>query len=474
MSAVPWSTPPQFQTSMPFSYADLNLLWRNSMTLDSMSLTGRRAWTDQAYELDRAGGNPSPLCKAAFQFRTGLTTLTIVIFGTNASSDTARVFLNGTQVTTQVLNNTDQTITITLTGRGYTDKQIIEVEIDVTRTANTSPGTYAVRDAYVSPASGIVGSSPGVPTFGALSAANLQQLADMEQWLFDRMNAISMPLFQGQLYRPRHGHVSTALVWRGSLARGNGASRLSCVLGYQNTNTPSERVALLIAPAGGSYTEVATTPTITPGMVGSHTFNVDLSGYTNEARLNVKLEQIVNSAFVGQGGVPTTWGLRHIETTNTGWTFTTPLGLSQPRESLSFSTLQSRLNSIGSLLTTIAGRLSGAADVWDRIRLFRQSPTLNDFQRSFYKLILLPRSRRKTDGLWLKGKGVSIGYGALTVEPELQSGLTVWKPQWSEQVIGGDAVEEKFIGLDSLPGLVGGTLYYVYGEDVRYAAEVWQ
>jgi hypothetical protein len=41
-------------------------------------------------------------------------------------------------------------------------------------------------------------------------------------------------------------------------------------------------------------------------------------------------------------------------------------------------------------------------------------------------------------------------------------------------VIGGDAIEDKFIGFDMLPGMPGGTLYYVYGEDLRYAAEVWQ
>jgi hypothetical protein len=474
MSAVPWQTPPQFQTSMPLSYADIMLLRQNAMTLDSMSLKGRDAWTDMAYEFGPTQHNPMSVCRASFQFRTGLTTLTIVAYGTNTSSDTFKTYLNGVLRSTVSTTGADQTITITLTGLGFTDKQIVEVEIIAERASQAVVPTYSIRDAYVSPASGIVGSSPGAPSFGAISAANLQQLADFEQWLFDRMNAVSMPLFQGQLYRPLNIHVSSTLLWRGSLARGNGAARLSCVLGYVNTNTPSERVALSIS-TGAAYTEVATTPTITAGQVGAHTFDVDLSAYSDAQRLHIRLDQIVNTAFAGeQGALPTRWSLRQMETTNNGWTFATPAAYSTPRESLTFSALQGRLNSIVSCLSTVASRISGSADTWDRIRLYRQNPVVSDYHRSFFKLVLLTRSRRATDGLWLRGKGITIGYGALTAKPELESGQVVWEPERSEQVIGGDVIEDKFIGLDMLPGMPGGTLYYVYGEDLRYAAEVWQ
>lgn len=473
MGTVPWTTPPTLQTGQPLSYADI-MLWReNAMTLDSMSLTGRRAWTDQAYELADALLNPSPLCKASFMFRTGLTTLTIVAYGTNALSDAFKLYLNGSLISTTSTTGADQTITTTLTGRGYTDKQIIEVEVQVTRTGDTPQPTYAIRDAYVSPASAIVGSSPGVPTFGAISAANLNQLGQMQQWLYDRMNAVPMPLLQGQLYRGLHFWPSTKMMWRGSLARGNGANRLQATVGYVNTNTASERLALMIS-TGGAYTEVGTTPTITAGQSGAYQFSIDLSGYTNEARLHVRLDQIVNTAFAGsRGAVSTLWSLRDMETTNTAWSFTTPAAASSARESITFTTLQTRLNAIGTLLTTIAGRISGSTDVWDRIRLFRQSPTLDEYQKAFFKLNLLARSRRKTDGLYLRGKGITIGYGALSINPELQSGLTVWTPQFSEQVIGGDALVDKYVGFDTLPGLVGGSLYYVYGEDLRYACEVW-
>lgn len=473
MSAVPWTTPPTLNTGQPLSYADI-MLWReNALTLDSMSLTGRRAWTDQVYELTSNNFNPSPLCKASFMFRTGLTTLTIVAYGTTGLSDTINVFLNGVSATTAATTGADQTITVTLTGRGYTDRQIIEVELTVSRTGDTPAPTYAVRDMYVSPASGIVGSSPGAPTFGAISAANLTQLGAHQQWLYDRMNAVAMPLFQGQLYAFLHFWPSTKMMWRGSIARGNGANQLRCTVGYLNTNTASERLALSIS-TGGAYTEVATTPTITAGQVGAHTFDVDLSGYTNEQRLHVRLDQIVTTAFAGsRGAVGTMWSLRDMETTATAWTFTTPAAYSLPRESLTFSALQARLNSIASLMTTVASRISGSTDVWNRIRCFRRSPGVDSYQASFHKLHWLARGRRKTDGLYLRGKGITIGWGAITLEPELQSGATVWKPQFEEQVIGGDAYVDKYVGFDTLPGLVPGMLYYVYGEDLIYAAEVW-
>jgi hypothetical protein len=476
MALITFDPPGTMQTGMGCSYEDVvNLLWRNALTLDAMSLRGRRAWTDQNYDLAAFGGNPAPLTRAAFQFRTGLTTLTIVAYGTNASSDTFRVWLNGVQVATAAATGADQTITVTLTGRGYTDYQIIEVEVDVTRLDPNIVGTYALRDAYVGPASGIVSASPGSTAFGAISAANINQLGAYQLWLFDRMNAVSMAVPQGQLYRGFNWWVTAPkMMWRGSVARGNGANLLTATVGYWNVNTPGEKMTLSIS-TGGAYTQVAETPVITPGQSGAYTFSVDISGYADAQRLHVKLEQVCTSGFVpARGAIAPAWSLRWVETTQAAWTYTTPLGLSSARESMAFSTLQTRLNSIRSACAAVESRISGSADMWDRIRLFRRSPTLDEFQASHFKLNMLARSRRYTDGLWLRGKNIKIGWGALSIEPERVSGEIVWKPQWEQQLIGDGAIEDRYIGFDTLPGLVGGSLYYLYGDDLRYAAEVWQ
>lgn len=475
MSIIDFTTGMVFNSAAALSYADLNQLRADTITLDAMSRRGRTAWLDQTYEFDDSGFNPSPLTSAAFRFRTGLTTLTIIAFGSNGNADAIRVYLNGVLAGTYSCTNADQTITLTLTGRGYGDGDVIEVYCDVTRTANTDPGTYAVRDMYVSPASAIMTWSwPGVPTFGAITSANLQQLANACQWLFDRMQAVPMPVPTGTLWRTLHGWPSTKLFWRGTIARGNGANRLFCTIAWTNINTASERMRLMIDPNGAGYGEVATTPTITAGQSGVHDFNVDLSGYTDEALLRVKLEQVVNTAFAGsRGALATRWNMRWVETSQSAWSYTTPAALSQARESITFATLQARLNAIGTALTTIYGRLTGSADVWNRIRPFRRHPTIDVYQREYFKLQYVARGRRFTDALWVKGKNVTLHWGAMSVKQEAHDAPFQWETEHKEQVCGGESYEDKYLYFDSFPGLVPGAFYYLTGDDVTYAAEVW-
>lgn len=475
MSAVPWTTPPAFSAGVSLAAADINILRENAITIDAMSRVGRRAWLDQTDELADAGLNPSPLCRAAFQYRTGLTTLTLKVFGNNLGvAHTLRVRLNGVERGTLALNNTEQTTTITISGLGFTDLQIVEVDMDVTRPDGAPNSTYAIRDAYVSPAASVmVGAWPGLPTFGAISQANLQQLADAETWLFDRMNLVSRPVPMSWIYRTLHFWPSTRLAGRYGIARSNGANRLYATVAYVNTNTASERLRMTIN-SGAGYAEVDTTPTITAGQSGVYTFDVDLSGYTDEALLHVRLEQIVNTAYAAEeGAVSTRWNLRWVETGQTAWSYTIPAAFSQPRESITFSTLQTRLNSIVSCLSAVYTRM-GSADMWDRIRLFRCSPTLDEYQRTYFKYRHVARSRRHTDGLWVRGKGVTLHWGPLTIKSEKQRDPAEWESLFSETLIGGETVEDKFVGFDQFPGLVAGTLYYLTGDDVRYAAEVWQ
>lgn len=447
-------------------------LAENALMLDSMTRRGRRAWTDQIDELSNNGFNPSPLMRGAFVFRPGVTTLTLIVFGT---AHTLRVRLNGTQVATLTLTNTTQTVTVSLTGSGFTDGQIVEVDCDVERPGGTDPGTYAVRDAYVSPMSGIVGSSyGGTPTFGALSEASLQQLANAQIWLLDRLNLQPWPVPQGFYYRTLHNWPSTRLAWRGSIARANGANRLVGVIAYANTNTPSERLRLLL-DSGGGYAEVATTPTITAGQSGVYEFAVDLSGYTNEARLLARLEQIVTAEYPFEhGAVSTRWNLRWMETSNTAWSYPGLAASALPMEDLTFSQLQSRLNAIATQTQGAYSRITGAPELWDRQRLFRRSPTVDEFQRGYHRRTFVARSIRSTDALLVRGKGVTLCWGPHTIPQESETPWREWTAQWEEQLIGGDTYETKLISFDMFAGLPAGTYYTLVADDLVYAGELWR
>lgn len=467
MSVLPWSTPPRFSATA-ISTDDVMTLFENALTIDSISLRGRRAWTDQLDELDNAHLNPSPLCRAGLLYRTGLTTLTIVTRTANGAGHTLRVFLDDALVASFTLANSQQTHTISLTGRGWADTTIHEVAIDVTRTGETA-GDYQLFDAYVTPASALVGAWPGLPTAGATAVADAQQLADAQQWLLDRMAAVVMPVPQGILYRTLHDWTLPRLFWRGSVSPSNGAHMLTAVLGYQSFTTPAERMRLLV-----NGVEVATTPTITAGQRGIHTFAYNIGSFTYDVPIPVALEQVVTTPWPGgQGSMPTRYNLRWVETTPSVRGYTVPAAYSLPRESLSYSALQARLASIHAATAQVYARVTSAPDTWDRIRLFRQMPVYDDYARTYYQRQLVARSRRYTDGLWLRGSGVKIHYGAITATPgKGEDPFYDWETTFSEDLISGEEVQDVYVGFDSLPGCVGGMPYYLTG-DVRYAAEAW-
>ena len=82
---------------------------------------------------------------------------------------------------------------------------------------------------------------------------------------------------------------------RYGIARSNGANRLYATVAYVNTNTASERLRMTIN-SGAGYAEVDTTPTITAGQSGVYTFDVDLSGYTDEALASAATEAGISGA----------------------------------------------------------------------------------------------------------------------------------------------------------------------------------
>ena len=472
MAIFPWASLPTYQDGLPLSYSDVNLARNNALALDAATLIGRRAFTDQISYLAASSFNPSPLFRGGFQFRTGLTTLTIVIVATiPGSTHTARVYVNnaGSPTTTQALTTGTNTINVTISGLGFQDGWVIDVDIDVQRTSGAI-GAYEVRDAYVSPYSATPFSAwPGVPTFGAISAANLNQLGSALEHLRQRVWYMPYPAPVGILWRPLHAHgPSTRQLWRGSIARSNGANRLDMTIGYLNTNTPAEKMHLYI---NGSL--VASTPTISTGNVGAYTFSVDLSGYGNETVLQLELVQEVITELATVGQVGTRWSLRWGETIIASPTYATPPATSTVRESLTFTALQSRLNAIGTILSTVKSRIDAAPDLFNRVRLFRMMPVLDDTQRAYFRPQMVTRSLRWRDVLVVKGKGVKLHWGQLRTT-KTDTAIWEWETTRSQELVGGESVEVKQIHLDMLPGLMPGTFYSATGDDVRFIGENFQ
>lgn len=465
MAVIPYSTPPVFVNGRPLAAAEVNIFADNAATLDMLSYRGRRAWTNQTYRLEAYGGNPSPLGYGAFQFRSGLTTLTVQ-YGANQSGDSLKIYLNDVLRSTTTMAAGGGFVNVAISALGYTDYQFIEMRVEVVIAG--ARGIYDLYDAYVSPVSGIAlsaGTWPGVPSFTDISAAKLNQLSTCEEWLMQRLAVTLQPAFQSQQYRNGEAWNTTQLLWQGGIARGNGANRLNLSLGYYTVTNTAEALKLYV---NGSL--AVTGPTWSAGQAGNYLMQFDLSAYGDQTNLDVRLDQVVTGS-VSSGAHPSRYLLQDIYTDRAStYPYAAAVAQSSPRESMTFTTLQARLNAIGTILSNTYTRINATADVFDRMRLYRWRPVLDDGQKAYFKDLYVARCRRWTDALWVRGKGLQIAYGTRTITPALDDAYK-YDFQYKTEIIGGDTVQDKLIYLDQYPGLAAGMDFFIIGLDCRAVFE---
>lgn len=465
MSAIPYTTPPVFVTGRPLAAAEVNILSDNAAVIDMLTYRGRRAWTNQTYRLEAYGGNPSPLGYAAFQFRSGLTTLTVQ-YGANQSGDSLKIYLNDVLRSTTTMTAGGGFVTVAISALGFTDYQFIEMRAEVVVAG--AHGIYDLYDAYVSPVSGIslsAGSWPGVPSFTDLSAAKLNQLSAAEEWLIQRLGVTLQPVFQSQQYRNGEAWNTTQMLWQGGIARGNGANRLNLSLGYYTVTNTAEALKLYI---NGSL--AVTGPTWSAGQAGNYLMQADLSAYGDQTNLDIRLDQVVTGS-VSSGAHPSRYLIQDIYTDRAStYPYAAGVGKLTPRQSLSWTTLQTQLNAIASILSSAQARIAATDDVFNRIRLYRWRPVLDDGQKSYFQKLCVARGRRWTDALWVRGKSLQIAYGTRTVKPSLDDAYE-YDFQYKTEVIGGDTVQDKLVYLDAFPGLAPGMDFYILGLDCRAVFE---
>lgn len=277
-----------------------------------------------------------------------------------------------------------------------------------------------------------------------------------------RLQNCLLPAFQSQQYRNGQAWVTRTLFWQGGIARGNGANRLNISIGYYNVTNQSEHLELSI-----NGTLVVTGPTWTPGQSGNYLMQYDLSGYGDQVNLDIKLEQVVVTA--NAGGVaahPSRYLIQDVYTDRSSYPYATLVALSSPRESLTWTTLQTRLNAIGTVLTNAYGRITGVTDVFDRNRLYRWRPVLDDGQKAYFKDLYVARMRRAGDAFWVRGKGLQLGWGAKKVKSNLDEAYE-YEFASTQETNGGDTITDKLLYFDAFPGLYGGMDALVQGEDCR-------
>ncbi len=125
--------------------------------------------------------------KGGFQFRTGMTTATFIIYSKQVSGQGATdmvIYFDDVEVDRYSSAIGGLNVggyagrNITISSLGYVDNQIITVRVSPEGTS-AEKGTQYVFDAYVGPLSNVsIGSWPGIPSFGTVDATKLNQLAN--------------------------------------------------------------------------------------------------------------------------------------------------------------------------------------------------------------------------------------------------------------------------------------------------------
>lgn len=420
--------------------------------------------------------------KGGFQYRTGLTTATFVIYSKQVSGQGATdmvIYFDDVEVDRYSSAIGGVNVggfagrNITISSLGYTDSQIITVRVSPEGTS-AEKGQQYVFDAYVGPLSSVnVGSWGGVPTFGTINATRLNQLANASDYLASRLSIIPMPLSMG--YVQWMGTNNPLYPdWRYFTARAtNGNKRLKTNVYYQCRQTSAN----IVLNVGGV---IVTQGPYSYGQNVLIQFDLDMiaAGLAYDTDYFSKLSEVtlVQSPDVdGNGGhIFSRIDNGPIYMTANSYSVTTVRPENLMRESLTYSQVQTRLNNIASDLDASHTTIGANARVFDRATMFRGRYGVNQAQNDYWQTVFIPSIYRQGDVLWVKGQGLKIAYGSVTQKPKTDAKPNdVWEYefQYSKDLLDGDKITQQYFYLDQFEALYPGMRYFIIGKDIHYAAE---
>ena len=466
---------PLFRTDELLSAAKLNAMRDAALAQDEASRLGGVAFcSSYGNPPQNDDQNPTIIWRGGFTMVSGATTLTVIVSST-FSGAFLRVHQTGSATVTDTItlnssNPQPETFTIDITGENYSNGQIVLVDIDLFNPSAGDTedwGAIEIYEVSLSPIS-ISDAWPGVPTFGAITAANLNQLANAIDWLTLRMGTRYDPLFQGVVRRfgPYFQQGDVQLI--GSIRRATDHNILYAS-GYvqREYEGATEAISLIV----GSTT-VATYSV--PAALGQHEWTLSTTLTAAADTVTRVAVQYDRSNPDEDGG-----GLRNINrwSVNEIYTSSAPgapatLDPQVARQRPSFSTLQTWLNSLATIVNATYTRIvTTNAALWSRQICYRARYGRLDQQAWFEPGGLAMRWRRAGDAVAIRGRGVSIGVGGAQFERTNEVGFYEFSNTRSTSIIPGDATQSVLWFLDNAPGLPSGAPYNLRGVDLLYAAE---
>lgn len=412
--------------------------------------------------------------RGAFRFRTGMTTLTLTGRAIQTQSEVYRVYLNnatgGSPDATITPPVNPFSVTITISGRGYTDGQIIPIEIDIYGNRGTTQA-IVVFDIYATPVV-YAPSWPGTPTFStAFDAAKINQLVDAYTWCYGRI--AQTPRVPGLVQMYALGPFATADVrpmYYGSVQRSYTADQL--LLSVQVVNPATTALQMLVY-LGGSL--AYTSPSWAPG-----TYNVDVTLSLSGVSVGNRAEVSVFLKITTAGPVASWKGTRlyckYFGTSpSTNYPYASMPSAAVGYVDQSVATTAAFLNALSTAVANAKSRIDSNTAVWGRARAMRQYYTAREDHIDVESLQKRAPARfaRLGDRLLVRGKKVSIGYGPLsTPSASTKAYYEDYSFQNTGSIIDSETSATQIAYLDSFKGLIPGTAYTIMGFPLEYAEEL--
>jgi hypothetical protein len=450
---------------------DLELMRLNAQALDGMSFR-RQATFDSSssattsYAAALHTGNDFQPGRYTLRYFITMTTLTIAGRATGYGASTLRFYVDGVDKGTVTLGSTwTKTISI---ASGYTSGQFIDIQINVESNPSET-SVYIIDAVYGTPITAPT-SWPGAPSWGGAvySATRLNQFVAACGNLYDRMNLIPIVAQVAHVFVPVTHKAETHRIYSGSVLRSFTEDKLR-VFGSAVINNTAELFKVYL-----DGVLAYTSPTMT---LGTYSILQDITlSHTVGTRAGVAIEVTVTDA--SNQDPNNTHNSRYTITaaraqaTGAGYPYATPPAAFVGNGSINDAPLDTALGTLSSMLTTVNSRLNGRPELWGRAYAMRKRYALDEHQNTKLMRIYPHVMQRLGDRLVVRGKGVKIGWGAITVESQ-DTGIDYSKYTWTneQEIIGGDSVDTAIVFLDSLPGLYRGTQYFVFGSDVIWAGE---
>lgn len=477
-----FETPPTFFNNTEVSAIDLNVLRDNALALEGMTKRARNIHpihyeNDDFPKSDLAEG--SLLFNGGFRYITGLTqaVLRLHSYGVTSNAKYKILFNNAIVASGAMTNNSEYDITIALPTLGYANNTLVYVEAyfysSPSDYANKRPNNVSIVDAYVTPlASGMTHIWPGLPSVTsdtAISAADLNQISDAETWLAERVSLVPYTPFIAELYQHGTHKIQTLALYHMQVMRKNSNNTLYGTIYFVSRN---KQTYIHISLEGGTYGTTVYGPySYLQEVTIPVAINLATAGVPDGTRIEVTIAEVVTDGDPELPIIDSRATIRDFYISGASYVPGTAIAESGILESLTFTNLKARINNIITSLQASYDRIANNTDIFNKQSMSRSQMLLLNAHREKVGSLHLAGFIRRGDVLYVRGKGISIGYGGIATKRPDDSEDWTFEFNKSSTLIDGDANASKIFYLDQFEDLFPGEKYYIYGDELNYVAE---